>query len=75
MVGEKVTIGHYVTLLAEAKKNIKVARKNRPSWYFAQYVFAANNVFPFPANQTVSNPIKAAEDTLQIIRAQTGGSE
>lgn len=28
-----------------------------------------------PQNQTVSNPIKAAEDTLQIIRPQTGSSE
>lgn len=40
-------------------------------------MFAANTFFFFPSseNQTVNNPINAAEDTLQIIRLQIDGSE
>lgn len=38
-------------------------------------MFAANNPPPPPKNQTVNNPINVAEDTLQIIRLQIGGSE
>lgn len=38
-------------------------------------MFAANNFSPSSENQTVNNPINAAEDTLQIIRLQIGGSE
>lgn len=82
IINDSITIGLSVIWLTAAKQKHPGCPPSAPppskiDWpsILAQYIFAENNVFLFPANQTVSNPIKSAEDTLQIIRPQTGGSE
>lgn len=73
-----INVGQPVVLAAEpdseVKRFIEVTQNNKEliicSVCLRQIIF-----FPSSENQTVNNPINAAEDTLQIIRLQIGGSE
>lgn len=74
-----INAGQPVVLAAEpdseVKRFIEVTQNNKEliicSVCLRQIIFFP----PLPKNQTVNNPINAAEDTLQIIRLQIGGSE